>query len=127
MHHAEVMDFNAAKKMENYKPARNPLLAEETARSQKAKVLHRNKVSPKNPAEIGIPEGGNWKSTTTYKCDEHTASQLPAPWATHYQVFERFPETVRSERSKKTRMLETKMLEIQTQLKAVEEELEARR
>ena len=33
----------AAKKMENYKPSRNPLLAEETARSQKAKVLLRKK------------------------------------------------------------------------------------
>mmetsp|Transcript_16689 Transcript_16689/g.31229 ORF Transcript_16689/g.31229 Transcript_16689/m.31229 type:complete len:488 (+) Transcript_16689:360-1823(+) len=82
---------------------------------------------PKNPAEVGIPDGGNWKSTTTYKYNEYGASQLPAPWATHYHVFEKFPEPVKSERSQKELMLQTKMKEIQAQLKAVEDELEERR
>ncbi|GMI00970.1 hypothetical protein TrLO_g5981 [Triparma laevis f. longispina] len=82
---------------------------------------------PKNPAEVGIPDGGNYKSTTAYKYNEYGASQLPAPWATHYHVFEKFPEPVLSERSQKERMLQTKMMEIQAQLKAVEDELEERR
>ena len=130
----EYLDENAAKRAEsvavNESMKRATMAAsltrKKSARPKTAPSARGPPLPPKNPAEIGIPEGGNWKSTTTYKYDEHSASQLPAPWATHYQVFERFPETVRSERSKKTRMLETKMIEIQAQLKAVEEELQAR-
>ncbi len=80
-----------------------------------------------NPAATGIPPGGNWKSVGEYKYNETAPSQLPAPWATHYQSFERFPETKLSQRSKTTKMLETKMLEIQSQLAEVERELSERR
>jgi len=79
-----------------------------------------------NPAEKGIPDGGNWKSVGKYNCPEGP-SMLAAPWATHFQVYERFPATQRTERTKKTIMLQTKYDSIKAQLMEVEEELEERR
>ena len=81
-------------------------------------------VLPENPAEKGIPEGGNWKSVGAFRWNDNSPSQLAAPWASHYQAIERYPEPVYSARTKKQMMLETKMKEIQDQLAAVEGELE---
>jgi len=78
-----------------------------------------------NPAEKGIPNGGNWKSVGIYDGDAAaSASQLAAPWATHFKVNERFPETHRSE---KEQMLKTRYDEIKAQLAEVEGELDQRR
>ena len=98
-------------------------------RPSSAPATRRSAVNlpPPNPAEVGIPEGGNWKSVGPYRYNEYGASQMPAPWATHYHVYEKYPDTVRSARSQKTLMLQTKMEEIQAQLREVEDELEQRR
>jgi hypothetical protein len=101
------------------------------ARSKARKVpqqpQHSKPSIPPNPAEVGIPEGGNWKSVGAYNYNDMAASQLPAPWATHYHVFEKFPSPKVSARSKKTQELQDKMTMIQSQLREVEEELEARK
>jgi hypothetical protein len=84
-------------------------------------------VAPENPAERGIPEGGNWKSVGAFRWNDQASSQLLVPWASHYQAKERYPEPVYSARTKKQMLLETKMREIQGQLATVEAELEKTR
>ena len=80
-----------------------------------------------NPAEKGIPPGGNWKSVGTYNYNEHGPSMLSAPWATHFQVNQRIPDTVRTGRTKKIQEVEGRMQAIADQLREVEAELEERR
>jgi len=123
------LDQRKEKKASNTKKARPgsaPAPHSNTRRQAPTKQRKQPQV-PVNPAEVGIPEGGNWKSVGAYTYNEDAASQLPAPWATHYHVFEKFPEPEVSARSKKTQELQNKMTLIQAQLREVEEELEVRR
>jgi hypothetical protein len=79
-----------------------------------------------NPGNL-IPEGGNYKAVGVYPGNELSKSQLPAPWATHFHVYEKFPEKKLTAKEREELKLQNKVRDIRQQLADVEEELAATR